>query len=141
LPSEQRIPLGILLEPTNPFELMGAGPGAFGYYKDADKRYRVLSISRTDPEQAKDLIASVGKRPATTKEKEFADGGYRLMIGDGKEGPRVEWIVARKGAQIFGVGDETTALTTELTTAQREKLCLSRDEKLKRLKAILAASK
>lgn len=141
LPSDQRIPLGIFLEPTDAFSVTGSGPGAYGYYKDGEKRFRILSITRTDPEQANDLISTIGKRPATTKEKEFADGGYRLMIGDGKDGPRIEWIVARRGTQIFGIGDESSVLTTDLSSAQREKICLSRNDKLKKLKALLAASK
>ncbi len=43
LPKDNMIPLGIRYETKDVLGVDGAGPGAFGYYKEVDKRYRVVA--------------------------------------------------------------------------------------------------
>lgn len=141
LPAENRVPLGILFEPKDAFEVGGAGAGAHGFYRDGDKRYRVLAIARNDPEQAKDVLGSIAQRKGATKEKDFAEGGVRLMVGETKDAPRTEWILARTGKQLLGIGDEPLVVKAEMTSAERDRVCLSREQKTARLKALLASTK
>jgi hypothetical protein len=141
LPTEKRLPLGILFEPKDAFETSGAGAGAQGFFKDGEKRYRVLSITRADPDQARDVLQSIGKRKGAAREKEpLGDGAVRLMTGDA-DSPRLEWVVARAGKQLFGVGDEPNALKNEMSAADREKVSLSREQKHALLKSLLASVK
>ena len=137
LPEAGRVPLGIEFQPTNAFEVEGGGAGAIGYYRDALKRYRILSITRADADQAKDVLKSLTKKPGATAEKDIGEGAARLMVGTGEASTRAEWLVARKGSQIFGIGDEFLAIAEGLVGADRDKVCYSRDEKIKRLRALL----
>ncbi len=137
LPEANRIPLGVLFQPTDAFDVQGGGAGAIGFYAEGDKRYRVLSIARNDADQAKDVLKSLLRRTGATSEKDIGEGAVRLMVGEGDAVSRAEWIVARKGSQLFGVGDEPLALSSGMTTAERDKVALSRDEKIKRVRALL----
>ncbi|MBI5537207.1 MAG: hypothetical protein HY898_31085 [Deltaproteobacteria bacterium] len=141
LPADRRLPLGMLYEPKDAFEVSGAGGGAYGFYKDGEKRYRVLSITRNDADQAKDVFQSIAKRKGATKEKEpIGDGVLRVMTGD-KDSPRVEWVVARSGKQILGVGDETLVLKSDASAADHDKVCLSKEQKLALVKTLLSTVK
>ncbi|MCU0693314.1 MAG: hypothetical protein MUF54_18140, partial [Polyangiaceae bacterium] len=75
------------------------------------------------------------------KEKDIGDGAVRLMVGELAEGARAEWIVARKGSRVVGMGDESTVLRAGMSGAEREKLSLTREQKIKRLREMLAAAK
>jgi hypothetical protein len=136
LPKDNRLPLGIRLVTKDLLGIAGAGGGAFGYYKDADKRYRVAIISRADDEQAKDVLATLGKQSAASKEKNVGDGAVRFMHKDG-EGAPVEWVFARKGSQLIGIGDEVRALRSGMTADEVAKVSLSKEEKIARLKKLL----
>ena len=137
LPADHRLALGVLYEPKDAFEVSGAGAGAYGFYKDGDKRYRVVSITRNDADQAKDVFQSIAKRKGATREKEaIGDGALRLMAGE-KDSARVEWIVARSGKQIFGVGDESLAVKSEMPAADHDKICLTREQKQALVKSML----
>ncbi len=138
LPEDKRLPLGIVYEPKNAFELTGAIAGATGFYKDGDRRYRVLSITRADADQAKDALQTIGKRKGAAKENNLGEGAYRLLT-EGSDEPRTEWIVARSGKQLFGVGDEPLVLKAEMSAAERDKVGLTRDQKLALLKGLLQA--
>lgn len=141
LPQDKRLPLGIAYEPKDTFETPGAGAGAIGYYKDGDKRYRVLAMARADADQAKDALQSIVKRTGATREKEaVGEAAFRLMIGD-KDDPRAEWIVARSGKQVLGIGDEPLALKSSMSSADRDKVSLTREQKHAALKALLAGTK
>jgi hypothetical protein len=137
LPAANRVPLGILFEPKDAFGVSGGGAGAYGFYKQGDKRWRVLAIARDDAEQAKDVLGSLARRKGASKEKEAGEGGVRLAVGEGSEGPKAEWIAARAGRNVFGVGDETLSLRNDMGAADRDKVSLTRSEKAARLKALL----
>jgi hypothetical protein len=141
LPADKRLPLGILYEPKDSFETPGTGAGAIGFYKDGDKRYRVLSMARSDADQAKDVLQSITRSKGATREKDpIGDGAIRLLGGD-KDGPRPEWIVARSGKQVLGIGDEAQTLKAGMTAADREKVSLTREQKVAALKVMLSGVK
>lgn len=138
LPEPNRIPLGIRFEPQDAFDVRGGGAGAVGYYQDGKKRYRVLSIVRDDEAQAKDVLTSLAKREGATRVKDLGDGAVRLMVGEADE-PRAEWIVARKGSRLVGVGDEELAFLPGISSDERDAVSLSRDRKLERLRDLLSS--
>jgi hypothetical protein len=143
LPTQHRPSLGILFEPKDGFEVSGAGAGAYGYYTEdlqSSKRYRVISITRADAEQAKDVTQSLMKRKGATKEAGIGEAAVRLMTGE-KDSARAEWIVARFGRQVLGVGDEPLVLKAEMSSAERDKFTLSRDQKIALLKTLLRPNK
>lgn len=137
LPPEKRLPLGIRLATKDLFDLAGVGPGAFGYYRDGDKRYRLASMIRADEEQAKDVLGTLSKEQGATKEKGIGDGAVRFMRKEG-EGPTTEWIVARTGARLMGIGDEVRALRSGMSADDVAKVSLSKDDKMAKLKEALA---
>ena len=139
----QRLPkaglavLGIRYEPKNAFAIRGAGAGAQGYYADGNKRFRVLSIVRSDPEQAADVLTSIAKLPGATRLKDIGEGAVRAMIGDGDDA-KMEWIVGRSGSQIYGIGDEVAVTFSASAGIKPEEVYLSKDDKIKRLRDLLA---
>jgi len=137
LPKDKLLPLGIRLVTKDVFDIAGAGPGAYGYYRDGDKRYRYVIMARADDEQAKDTLATLGKQSGATKEKGLGDGGVHFMSKEG-EGPTTEWFVARTGARLIGIGDEARVLRSGMTADEAGKVSLSKDDKIARLKATLA---
>lgn len=137
LPKEKLLPLGIRLATKDLFEIAGVGPGAFGYYRDGDKRYRFATMLRADEEQAKDVLGTLGKQPGATKEKGLGDGAIRFMRKEG-EGPTTEWFVARSGSRLIGIGDEVRALRSGMSADDIAKVSLGKDDKIARLKEALA---
>jgi hypothetical protein len=137
LPKGKLLPLGIRLWTKDLFDVAGVGAGAFGYYRDGDKRYRLAVMIRADEEQAKDVLGTLGKQPGATKEKGIGDGVVRLMRKEG-EGPAVEWLFARTGAKLVGIGDEVRALRSGMTADEVAKVSLGKDEKFARLKETIA---
>ncbi len=137
LPKGKLLPLGIRFATKDLFDITGVGPGAFGYYRDGDKRYRFASMIHADEEQAKDVLGTLGKQPGATKEKGIGDGAVRFMRKEG-EGPTTEWIVARSGSRLMGVGDEVRAMRSGMSADDVAKVSLSKDEKMARLKEALA---
>jgi hypothetical protein len=107
-----------------------------GHYKDGEKRYRFLVIARDDQDQAKDVIRTFAKTKGAQEEKSAGDGGVRLMVQDGEGAPTAEWLLARAGNLVVGVGDESLALTAGQTAAEHDKVSLSKDDKIKKLKAM-----
>jgi hypothetical protein len=135
LPTDKLVPLGILYSPKDVLGIDGAGPGAAGFYKDGDKRYRVLSIVRDDVDQAKDALKTFGKIKGAGEEKGLAEHAHHLFVT--KDGAKVEWVVARAGKVVMGIGDEEYVVKQGMAPPEREKLCLTREEKVARLRAIL----
>jgi hypothetical protein len=133
LPKENLIPLGIRYITKDLLAETGSGAGAFGYYRAGDKRYRVAVIARGDADQAKDVLSTLGKVRGAAKEKNIADGAVRFMHKDG-EAPPAEWVFARSGKLILGVGDEPRALKATMSADEHAKVTLSKEEKIERLK-------
>ena len=136
LPKEGMIPLGARLVIKDALGVDGVGSGAFGYYKEGVKRWRILSLVRGDVDQAKDVLSSFSKLAGATKEKGVADGAFRLMHKDGDATP-IEWVIARSGKTVLGVGDEARVLRAGMTAEEHAKVTLSKDEKITRVKGAL----
>jgi hypothetical protein len=138
LPKEDLLPLGIRYVAKDVLGVEGAGAGAFGYYKQGEKRYRMLVIVRSDVDQAKDVMTSLLKLPGASKEKGIGDGAVRLMHKEGESAP-TEWIFARADKTVYGVGDEVRVLRSGMTAEEHAKVSLGKDEKAEKLKKTLAS--
>jgi len=135
LPTDKLVPLGILYSPKDVLGIDGAGAGAAGFYKDGDKRYRVLSLVRDDVDQAKDVLKTFGKVKGASEEKGLAEHAYHLLLQ--KDGTKIEWVIARAGKAVMGIGDEEYVIKQGMGPPEREKLSLTREEKVARLRALL----
>ncbi len=141
LPTEGRLPLGVAYAAAAALGVEGTGPGAVGFYREGDKRYRVLVVNKADPDQAKDVLKLFAKKRGAAEEKNLGDAAVRLMLQDGEDAPKAEWFVARKGPLVVGVGDEPFAVKPGASAAEFEKASLPRDDKRKRLQTLLGALK
>ncbi|RYE93500.1 MAG: hypothetical protein EOO75_04225 [Myxococcales bacterium] len=134
LPADKQLPLGVSYELGKVLGLEGTGNGAVGFYRDGAQRYRVLTISKDDPEQAKDVLKTVARAKGAQEEKNVGEAATRVMLQAEADDPKTEWVVARKGKVVVGIGDDAFALRDKADAA---KVTLPRDEKIKRLKAVL----
>ncbi len=140
LPGEHAIPLGVTFTLDKALGASGTGPSAIGHYKDGDKRWRVLAIAKADTDQAKDVLKSFAKLRGATDEKGVGEGAVRFTFVEKEGDPKAEWIVARKGATVLGLGDESFALQAGESQADHDKVSLSREDKQKRLRALFDAA-
>jgi hypothetical protein len=137
LPKDDRIPLGVRFVTKDLLGIDGIGAGAFGYHKASDKRYRSAALVRADGEQTKDVMSTLAKLPGASKEKGIGEGAVRFMQKDAGGAP-VEWVFARAGKNVLGIGDEARVLRTGMTADEHARMTLTRDEKIERLKKALA---
>jgi hypothetical protein len=136
LPAQNMVPLGIAYTQKDLLGVDGAGPGATGFYKDGTKRYRVLAIARDDVDQAKDVIKTFSRLRGATEHKGIGDAACHVMLSD-SDGTKLEWVVARVGKTLIGVGDEQYVVRAGMTASEHDDVCLTRDQKIARLRAIL----
>lgn len=135
-PSAKALPGASLVSPAaiqyvmkEPLGAKGVGPAAIGFYKDADKRWRLVSIAATDADQAKDVMKTFAKRPEALPIAGLGDEAAYVVI---KEGDRkTEYAFARKGSLVGAAGDDEYAKPTEK---------LSKDEKIAKVRAWLSGS-
>jgi hypothetical protein len=119
LPRAHRVPLGARLVRGDALGIPGMGMGAVGYYRDADKRWRVLAIVRPDDESAKDVLSTLGRNPAARSIRNAPLDALAFTERRLPAEPYVAWVVGQRHEVIYGVGDEATALP-EFTSAERE---------------------
>ena len=136
LPRDGQLPLGVRFVTRDLLGVDGIGAGAFGYYRAGGKRYRLASLLRADADQAKDVITTLGKLPGAAREKNLAEGAVRVMRKEG-EGAPVEWVFARAGKTVLGIGDEARVLRAGMTADEHATVSLTKDEKIERLKKLL----
>jgi hypothetical protein len=136
LPPAQMVPMGIAHTQHDVLGVDGAGPGATGFYQDGGKRYRVVSIVRDDVDQAKDVIKTFARLRGATEEKGIGEGAWHVMLPGGV-GAKLEWVIARVGKTLLGVGDEEYVVRTGMTASEHDAACLTRDQKISRLRAVL----
>lgn len=132
LPTDNRLPLGVRFVTKDVLGIAGTGDAAFGYYKDGTTRWRVLSIVKADEDATADVMTTFTKVDGAAAEKQVGEGGARFMVS------RVEWIVARKGSNIVGVGDEARVLREGMSAAEHRVKTLDQDAKRKLLTALLS---
>ncbi|MCL2724956.1 MAG: hypothetical protein FWD69_11025 [Polyangiaceae bacterium] len=139
LPAANRIPHGIVFSPKDILAWKGVGPAAMGFYRDGDKRWRVLSIVKDNADQAKNAFKTIKATPGTLSLADVGDEAARVIVpvGEGKAGgPKVEFSVARKGNVVWGVGDEEYAVGG----ADGDKARLSKDDATEKLRSLVAAA-
>ncbi len=120
LPKPNLVPNGVQFFPKDAPNL-GPWPAAVGFYKDGGRRYRMVSVVREDAAAAKDTMKALRARP-----------GWLPVAGLGEEaiattmpGPtKSEYVFARQGAEVRGVGDE------EIAGAAGQGARLTKDEKV-----------
>lgn len=111
-----------------PLGLKGIGAAAVGFYKESDKRFRLVAIANQDADQARDAMKSLAKRPEALPVSGVGDEATLVVIKQGAM--KVEYLFGRKGPLVGGVGDDDYAAAQHL----------SKDEKIAKLKAWLARS-
>ncbi len=129
LPEADLITNGVMYFDKDVLGIATAGAGAIGYYKGA-KRYRVVSAVRESVDLAKDLIHLLRSQPGALPIANLGDDAVEIVLQPSPERAKIDWIVARKGANVMGVGDEEFV-------AQDATLRLTKDEKLGRLRTVL----
>jgi hypothetical protein len=139
LPEEQRLPNGISYVTKEPLGLANVGAAAIGFYRDGERRYRVLSLVRDDVERAKDEMKTIRSRPGALPVAGIGDEAAVLIVQEGKDRPKSEYLFARKGARVLGVGDEELVTQPAEREGKGVAIRLSKDEKLAKLKAALTA--
>src|SRR5262249_27086 len=116
---------------------------AIGFYKEGDRRWRVLSIIKDDADQAKDAFKTIKSKPGTLPIPNLGDEAAHVVVPTTGEGqgpaPKVEMLVARKGQVGGGVGDEEYALRAA-TGADGEKARQTKDEAVAKMKPLLSVS-
>jgi hypothetical protein len=138
LPEANRIPNGIVFQPKDIQGWNGVGPGAMGFYKDGDRRWRTLVIFKDDADQAKDAFKTIKSKPGTLPIAAIGDEAAHVVTGGQGGSPKVEMLVARKGNAIWGIGDEEYAVRGG-GKGDSEKARLTKDEAIAKLKPLLAA--
>jgi hypothetical protein len=136
LPGEDMIPQGLRYEVDDVLGIAGVGPGAIGYYRAGEKRFRQFVLVRPEEDSAKDVLGTLKKHPSAKDVKDQPFHVIALVIPHDEDRVMPEWLVGRTGTRVFGVGDEDLVMTADQSATDREKVLLSRDEKLARLRAL-----
>jgi hypothetical protein len=134
LPHLGRVRLGARLILDDALGIAGLGPSARGYYREGNKRWRVISIVRPDAESAKDVLGTLGRHPSAKKIKglEAIEFTERRLPAE----PQLDWVFGQRGDVIYGIGDEATALPEFMPARDEAKVKLSLYEKLGKLSRI-----
>lgn len=128
LPETGRIKLGLVFEPKDALGVVGAGPGAIGFYRDGERRYRVLALERTNEQAAQDVMKTF-RRVEGASEQKGPPATITLVMRAGasgakSEGTKIEWVLGRVGRDVLAVGDEEhskagSSAGPQLTTAEK----------------------
>jgi hypothetical protein len=134
LPKQNRLPMGLSYIAKDVLRISGAGPGAVGYYREGEQRYRIFALQRPDEDSAKDVMKTFRKLDGAKSLKDTGVDAIVFNARDDESSPEVGWVVGRKGGVVIGVGDEVFALRKAGAKTQRE----PESKKLERVKAALA---
>lgn len=138
LPDAERLPNGILYYPKDVMGVANAGAGAVGFYLRGTRRYRLVAAQREDAEQAKDAFRTLKGRAGAMPVANLADEAAFFVVPGGSGVPATEWVLARKGSLVVGIGDESFSLKADLPTDKQPDVRLSKDDKVAKLRALLA---
>jgi len=116
--------------------LDGLGAGALGYYREGGKRHRVVAFASAGVDNAKTVLKTLGGRPGALPVADVGDEGILVVLGSGAG--RTEWVFARKGATVMGVGDEEFAVQPKDPPDKIAAAHLTKDEKVTRLRQVLS---
>ncbi len=136
LPSAHAIPNGLSFFPREPFGWKNVGPTAVGYYKDGARRWRVVAMAPGEEVQAKDLMKTLKQRPGSIPIAGVGDEAVHVVNPGEGQGPKVEMLLARRGAVIAGVADDEYALRAA-PPDQQQAARLTKDEAIPKVKELL----
>lgn len=139
LPAWNRLPSGIVFQPKDVLGWNGVGPGAIGFYKEGDRRWRTLAIVKDDADQAKDAFKTLKSKPGTLPVAGLGDEAARIVVSGQGGGPKVELLVARKDNTIWGIGDEEYALRGAGAGDKEPKARVTKEEATAKLRPLLVA--
>jgi hypothetical protein len=137
LPTASLIPMGISYTTSDALGIKGVGAGAIGFYKDGDKRWRVMSLARPDEDGAKDVVKTLKKQSGAKGLKGVTFDGATFEQREDDSSPKIAWVIGRKGDAVFGIGDEENVLSNDQTAEAAAKVSLSETEKLDHLKKLV----
>jgi hypothetical protein len=140
LPVQDRLPMGISYELRQLLGVAATGGGAFGYYRQQQKRWRILAVVRPDEAGAQDVLGTIHKALGAKAVKGLAFKAYQFTTSAEDSGPKLEWVMARSGNRVFAVGDEQYVADVEKSADELAKLTLSRQDKLDRLGQLVSLS-
>jgi hypothetical protein len=109
LPEQDRIANGVMYFDKDMLGVTGAGTGAVGYYRSGAQRWRVVSVVRDSADPAKDFVHTLRGKPGAMPVSNIGEEGAEVVLQPSPERAKIDWVFARKGAQVFGVGDEEFA--------------------------------
>ena len=135
LPIANRLPMGVSYAAKDLLGIAGTGPGALGFYRDGNERYRVFSLTRADEDSAKDVLKTLRKVDGAKALKDTGVDAVAFSMRDEESSPLVGWVVGRKGGTVVGVGDELFVLRGKPDSQAAR---IPEAKKLERVKAILA---
>jgi uncharacterized protein DUF6599 len=141
LPTASRVPLGVAYLPKNALGLTDIGPLAIGYYQDGTRRWRDVAIVRSDADAAKEAFRTFKLLPGSSALKGVADEGVQVILQEGADRAKAEYLVARKGSLVAAIGDEELVLDPSMSKDKLAPLKLTKEEKLEKLSAWLATAK
>lgn len=141
LPPAGRLAMGVAFATSDALGIKGLGGAAVGYYKEGDKRWRVLSLVRSDEDAAKDVMKTLTKLPGAKVLKGTTFDGVRFELRADDSSPKVVWVAGRRGERVFGIGDEEHVLGADKPEDAVAKVSLSEEDKLTRLKQLVEPSK
>jgi hypothetical protein len=118
LPVDNRLPNGIQFYPKDAPNL-GTASAALGFYRDGTKRYRMVATIRDDAAAAKETMKVVRSRPGWLPVPALGEEAC-ITTTAGKS----EWVFARQGPRVLGVGDEELAHSGVTPLSKEEKTSL-----------------
>jgi len=126
LPTADRIANGVMYFPKDVLGVASAGPGAVGYYKEASgRRYRLVSIAPGSADRAKDAMHAFRAKPGALPVANAGDEAVLVVLQPTPEAAKIEWLVARKGDVVLGVGDEAFAAPAHMSKDDKTQLLRS----------------
>jgi len=137
LPTAERISMGVSYSVSDVLGIAGAGHGAMGFYQAGPKRYRVIAIVRPDDAGAADVYKTLRKVEGAKGLKTLPFDAVAFDQQNGEDGPKLSWVVGRKGNTLLGVGDEEFVATGGEDSAGK---LLSKAEKEEKLKALIESA-
>jgi hypothetical protein len=137
LPAASRIQLGLAYHPKDALGLTAVGPIAVGYYKDGEKRWRQIAMVRDAADAAKEAFRAFKLRPGALPVKGLGDEAVQVVLQEAPDRAKAEYVVARKGTMVAGVGDEELVLDPATPSEKLAPLKLTKEEKIQKLAAWL----
>ena len=99
-----------------------------------------IAMSR-DVDGAKEVFRAFKLRAGSVGLKGLGDEAVQIVVQEAPERAKADYVVARKGSFVAGIGDEELVLDPTTPAEKQAPLRLTRDEKMAKLVAWLAGVK